>query len=237
MPAKEFDKYTTMGAYHWKECDRRSWDFNPPLVARYEMIARRVNCRDVLDLGAGDGYLSSLVASRCHQVVALEADADGVAQARQMLSGYPNVRVEQGSAYAIPYPPESFDVVMMADVIEHLEAPENAVAEVTRVLKQDGVALVTTPKWRADRVWDTRHVKEYTPSDFKGLLASHFECVEMRYAWPQRWSDCYRTPLGWRIIKLLGRLGVNLFGAESTDPNGFCQMLAIARRPLVGVRR
>ena len=66
-----FDKYEKMGAYHWRECDRGSSVYNPPLVARYKMILDRIPNGRVVDLGAGDGYLAGQLAARCAQVSAL----------------------------------------------------------------------------------------------------------------------------------------------------------------------
>jgi 2-polyprenyl-3-methyl-5-hydroxy-6-metoxy-1,4-benzoquinol methylase len=231
MSSVVFDKYEAMGAYHWRECDPRSLEYNPPLVARYSMIANRVNGGDVLDLGAGDGYLASLVAHKCRFVTALEYEPTGVELSRKMLAGYDNVAVAQGSAYSLSFAASSFDTVLLADVIEHLEEPKLVVAEMARVLRNDGVALVTTPKWRPDRVWDPRHVKEYKPGELLDLMHTAFGVVEMRYAWPRRWSDFYRSRTGWRLLKLAGRVGYNPFLIEGEAPEDFCQMLAIARRP------
>lgn len=224
-----FDKYVTMGAYHWRECDRRSPNYNPPLVARYEMVLSRVPHGRVLDVGAGDGYLTGRLAERCREVVGLEYEPSGVELARAMLVDRPNATVEQGDAYRIPFADGAFDAVVMADVIEHLDRPSDAVAEIARVLTAQGVALVTTPHWRPDRTWDVRHVKEFTAEELKLLLSKHFDSVDLVFAWPRIWSDLYRTRVGWRLLRLLGRAGVNPFRAESEDPEGFCQILAICR--------
>ncbi|QYJ00067.1 class I SAM-dependent methyltransferase [Thalassovita mediterranea] len=228
----KFDKYDEGGAYHWRECDRRSSVFNPPLAARYEMVLSRAAGVRALDVGAGDGYLTARLTENCEDVIGLEYEDAGVASATEMLAGFPNASVLKGSAYEIPFENNSFDVVTMADVIEHLEAPEAAVVEMARVAKPNSATFVTTPQWRADRVWDVRHVKEYTPEELKELMERAFRNVEMVYAWPQRWSDFYRTKIGWRALRLAGRYGFNPFKTESASPSGFCQMLAIGRDPL-----
>lgn len=226
-----FDKYDTAGAYHWRECDPRSPVFNPPLVARYGLILSRARGGRALDVGAGDGYLTARLAERCDSVTGLEYERAGVAAAKEMLAGIPNASVEHGSAYEIPFEDNSFDVITMADVIEHLENPEAAVAEIARVAAPASVTYVTTPQWRPDRVWDPRHVKEYTPDEFKALVRRGFKTVEMVYAWPRRWSALYRTRVGWRALRFAGRRGFNPFTMESEAPEGFCQMMAIGREP------
>lgn len=228
-----FEKYETMGAYHWRECDRGSKDYNPPLAARYNMIAKRVNGGCALDVGTGDGYLASLLAQKCEAVTAIEYEYSGVELARKMLDKYSNVYVMQGDICALPFDDARFNWVLMADVIEHLEQPEPAVAEMARVISHDGSVYVTTPQWRPDRIWDKRHVKEFRPDELQKLLCAHFDSVEMCFAWPQIWSDLYRTRVGWHLLKLLGRAGFNPFVKESTDPEGYCQMLAICCRPRI----
>lgn len=226
-----FDKYERMGAYHWQECDRRSKQFNPPLAARYEMIAKRVRGGRALDVGAGDGYLTSLLARQCESVTAIEYEPSGVELAREMLGGYGNVDVMQGDTYCLPFDTAKFDWVLMADVIEHLDDPEVAVSEMARVVCPGGTVLVTTPQWRADRIWDERHVKEFRPEEFRELLLHSFGSVELKFAWPRFWSDLYRTPIGWRLLKLFGRAGFNPFSQESERPERYCQMLAICSQP------
>lgn len=232
--ANMFDKYEAKGAYHWRECDRRSREFNPPLAARYELVVKRAPAGRVLDVGAGDGYLAGRLAARCREVEAVEYEPSGVALASDMLADLGNVSVRQGSTYSLDYADAGFDGVVMADVIEHLDAPGAAVAEMARVLADDGVALITTPQWRPDRIWDERHVKEYTPDEFRALLGEHFKSVELVFSWPRLWSDAYRTRIGWRLLRMAGRLGFNPFLSESDSPEGRCQMLAICRLPRRG---
>ena len=227
----KFDKYDDGGAYHWRECDRRSPYFNPPLLARYSMVLTRAQGIRALDVGAGDGYLTARLAEKCESVIGLEYEAAGVAVANKMLADISNAFVQHGSAYEMPFEDGSFDVITMADVIEHLDAPEQAVLEMARVAAPGSVNYVTTPQWRPDRVWDKRHVKEYTPSELKQLMEVGFNSVEMVYAWPRHWSDFYRTKIGWRALRLAGKMGFNPFTSESSLPEGYCQMLAIARSP------
>lgn len=228
-----FDKYRLAGAYHWRECDPGSPEFNPPLVARYDMILRRAFGTRVLDVGAGDGYLTARLANQYEYAVGVEAETSGIAMARKMLAGIDNVELYGGSVYGLPFADRSFDGVVLADVIEHLDRPDQAISEIARVLTRDGAAFVTTPQWRSDRIWDPRHVKEYRPLELHALLSACFKEVRLVFAWPRFWSDLYRTRLGWRLLRLAARHSrFNPFLRESGTAHNFCQMLAIARRPL-----
>ncbi|MFT7221309.1 MAG: SAM-dependent methyltransferase [Candidatus Azotimanducaceae bacterium] len=223
-----FDKYVRQGAYHWLETDAGSNQYNPPLVARYQVLLDQIESGTVLDVGAGDGYLSAQLAKRCEQVIALEYESAGAALAKSMLSGSSNVAVLRGDTFQLPLADACLDQVVMADVIEHLENAAWAVKEVARVLKPGGRFLLTTPKWRPDRVWDRYHVKEYRPEELHELLSAEFGALSFSYFWPLKWSNRYATRVGWRLLKVLGRLGFNPFLHVSNQPEGFGQMMVVA---------
>ncbi|MGH6951002.1 MAG: class I SAM-dependent methyltransferase [Vitreimonas sp.] len=227
-----FDKYATSGAYHWRECDRASRDYNPPLVARYDAVVRRVPTgARVLDVGSGDGYLTGRLSAICAEAIGIEPEAEGIALAKGMLADRANVTIIQGSCYELPFPARAFDAVVMADVVEHLEHPLRAVSEMARVLKADGVALISTPHWRPDRIWDARHKHEYTAGELHNLLGGDFASVSLHFCWPRFWSDLYRTPIGWRLLRTAGRMGFNPFADESHSPREHCQIIAVCSGP------
>jgi len=148
-----------------------------------------------------------------------------------MLADLPNVTVQQGSTYDLAFEDASFDGVVMADVIEHLDEPGAAAAEMARVLADDGVALITMPHLRSDRIWDERHVQEFTAEQFNALPGEHFGSVELIFRWPRLWSDVYRTRIGWRLLRMAGRMEFNPFGVEVRSAERHCQMFAV-RKPL-----
>ena len=100
----------------------------------------------LLDVGSGDGYTIRLVKPE-GAVLGIDTDPEMAAPARER-----GVDFREGSAYAIPFPDESFDLITMVEVVEHLDRPVDALTEVGRVLKGGGVAVITTPvprtSWR-----------------------------------------------------------------------------------------
>lgn len=226
-----FLKYEQAGAYHWVEADRGAKRYNPALDARYRIILRPVGTRDVvLDVGCGDGYLLHL-ASRCARlVVGIDSEKAAVTLAGPLLRAAANARVTQGSSYELPFRDGSFDIVLMADVIEHLEDPVAAVRECSRVLCAGGRLLVTTPKWRPDRTWDATHVKEYTPAELGDCLGRYFSGVHMTFFWPLVWSNAYATKVGWRLVRALARYVYNPFLGEGIEAETYGQIFAVCRK-------
>jgi 2-polyprenyl-3-methyl-5-hydroxy-6-metoxy-1,4-benzoquinol methylase len=105
-----------------------------------------------LDVGCGDGYhlfvfnriegIRETVAFRGMDVSALQVE---FARRVALRMGFENVQFEEGSAEHLGFPDGSFDIVLCNDVVEHLENPAACFAEIHRVLKSGGTAIVTTP--------------------------------------------------------------------------------------------
>jgi SAM-dependent methyltransferase len=196
----EFEKYGDEGAYHWSHSRPAltNTGYSPPLAARYDALLSRLppGSRCVLDVGCGDGYLlyrASLVC-RAAALHGVDPSARGVAMAAGRLARA-GCRALLGTAGAgdLPYGTGSFDAVLMADVIEHLEEPERALDEVRRVLAPGGVLLLSTPFRQRDFRWDERyHVHEYDDGELRDLLGEFFASVELSACCPMSWMRFWR---------------------------------------------
>jgi len=97
----------------------------------------------VLDLGCGTGTLVLLLkrAQPDATVVGIDGDPEvlQIARRKAALSGL-EIVLDRGMAYALPYPDESFDVVLTSLVLHHLtrEDKARALREVSRVLRPGG---------------------------------------------------------------------------------------------------
>jgi 2-polyprenyl-3-methyl-5-hydroxy-6-metoxy-1,4-benzoquinol methylase len=110
---------------------------------RYEFASGLVNGRHVLDLGCGTGTGAAMMAASGGAVIAIDIDVDTVARAAEQ---YPEVvDFRQGSAYEIPLPDSSLDLVACFEVIEHVDDPPRVISEIARVLRHDGLLVISTP--------------------------------------------------------------------------------------------
>lgn len=240
--ATAFDKYDVHGAYHWDECDRRytNWKrYNPALHARYKITVQAIANLGLrghlLDVGCGDGMLMARVARIMERVVGVDSEASAIRLAKEKLGKFPNCELMHTVSYDLPFAEKMFDVVVSADVIEHLKEPGHHLREISRVLKREGALVLTTPKSRPDRKWDERHEKEYRPEELSELLTEQFDNVELMFFWPMKWSRFYATKLGWRLLKLAAIQLHNPFLRTGTEPEKFGQILAICRKPRSGM--
>ena len=118
-----------------------------------EGIALRHHCElreslparvDVLDLGAGNGGVAFAFAnSPRYRVHTLDLVPNSVLRAVRRTTGLP-VLPAVGNGAALPYADASFDVVLLIDAIEHVSTPGPLGEEIMRVLRPEGVCIVTT---------------------------------------------------------------------------------------------
>ena len=115
----------------------------------------------VLDLGCGFGRHAFEAYRRGAHVVAVDRSADEVAQVTSMFRamaaageapGDVVARAVRADLLALPFPDASFDVVMASEVLEHIPADEEAIAEIARVVRPGGRVAVTVPRFWPERV-------------------------------------------------------------------------------------
>lgn len=241
-----FDQYEQRGAYHWNVLNyplRCIGGYPSRLAARYKLVLRQIpdsRC-EVLDVGCGDGALTHLIAQKKHSVVGLDPEIKGLRLALRMTRSqtYRYVPVfGAGSAYTLPCKDQQVDVVVMADVIEHLEYPQQALTEACRVLKPGGQLIVSTPQRWPGKTSGRYHFQEFTASELAGLLSKAFAKVQVIGSEPLAWYELYRRRvLGRRLlgfaINILSALGLNPFLLQSKQPSlQYGQLTAIAWKEL-----
>lgn len=160
----------------------------PPLLEMLSELKRSGQQKlRVLDLGCGNGSLSHRIAQQGYEVVGVEDSEQGVAIARQT---FPDCHFIHASVYELPFAEleNSFDIVLSAEVIEHLLYPRELVRAAKKCLKPNGHLIVTTPyhgylknlvlallgkmDQHFDPLWDGGHIKFFSVSTLRELLAT-----------------------------------------------------------------
>ena len=98
-----------------------------------------------LNLGTGEGDYDQMVSQYCQQLTACDINEADIDYARQLNAGNPNITYRVEDALGLSFADNTFDLVVSVDVIEHVGQPERMIEEVQRVLKPEGVALITFP--------------------------------------------------------------------------------------------
>jgi SAM-dependent methyltransferase len=133
-----------------------------------------------LDIACGVGYGSSYLASTAERVVGVDIDLGAlrVAVARY---GSGCCHFLQADAAGVPLRDESVDAIVCFEGIEHFPDPAKHLTEVTRVLKQDGVYLVSTPPKEAGTHAEENpyHLHAFDEPSFRYILLRNFDSVTL----------------------------------------------------------
>ena len=131
------------------------WDRNAGLYDRfmrkdrevyekmYELIRPVVKDKTVLELATGTGLIARHIIKAAAHIEATDASVEMIAEAkRDNQSAKLHFSVQD--MFRLPYADKSFDVVIVSNALHIVPQPEKALAEIHRVLKDDGVLIAPT---------------------------------------------------------------------------------------------
>ena len=131
------------------------WDRNAGLYDRfmrkdgaayemmYEMIQPVVRHKTVLELATGTGLIAKHIVNAAALVEATDASAEMIAEAKRD-NHSAKLHFSVQDMFHLPYADKSFDVVIVSNALHIVPRSEKALAEIKRVLKDDGVLIAPT---------------------------------------------------------------------------------------------
>lgn len=159
------------------------WDLQYPQnhyehLQRYYFAAKFATGRKVLDLGSGEGYGADILALVANETTGVDISPEAVDWANQKYRR-PGLTYVCGSATEIPIPCESaFDLVVCFEMIEHIADHHALLREVKRLLKPEGLLIISTPNKAvysdAPHYQNPFHVRELYVSEFQQLIGNYF---------------------------------------------------------------
>lgn len=145
---------------------------------RYHFAAKLVVSRNVLDVACGAGYGSALLARRARHVVGADISLEAIAHAQALYAPASNLEFRQADCAALPFADATFDAVVSFETIEHIERQEKFLDEVRRVLRPEGLFILSSPNKLeySDRRHFTNpyHLRELYRDELAKLLAPRF---------------------------------------------------------------
>ena len=109
----------------------------------YELIRPVVRHKTVLELATGTGLIAKHIVNAATHIEATDASAEMIAEAkRDNRSAKLHFSVQD--MFCLPYANQSFNVVIVSNALHIVPQPEKALAEIRRVLKDDGVLIAPT---------------------------------------------------------------------------------------------
>lgn len=199
MPSEiEFTKYKTCGAgYHWDDNSYHPKKMNAFVKARYQkciqLLADKLgSCKDkkIIDLGCGDGVLTYQLFKYKAESYGVDLSEDAIQFARQKHNSLgSNARFFIESCTDTHFEDGYFDAAISSDVIEHLNNPGELLIEIQRLLKPNGVAIISTPIRFTEYPLDTLHTIEWFKDEFQTLIKNTFTQAAFEYSHPLFWYE------------------------------------------------
>lgn len=159
-----------------------TWGIN--YISTIEMMLEalaQLNVRNVIDIGCGDGRLALEIHRRFVnlEVVAVDRSSRAISLAQAMNYGFPKLKFSTMDV-ASHVPSRQFDAAILMEVYEHipLEETRGFLAGVRRMLKQEGILLVTVP--HRNKPLEYKHFQHFTSEALSRDLSEHFEILEVK---------------------------------------------------------
>lgn len=109
----------------------------------------------ILDMPCGRGFYLNMMryATNC-RLVGAELDGDVIEKAKRNVGHLSNLILNRANIYALPYADNTFDAVILSEILEHIEDDVAGLKEIFRVLKPGGVVAITVPNANYPFWWD-----------------------------------------------------------------------------------
>lgn len=161
-------------------------EIDPAYVDRAEIILNnicKVKSKNVLEIGCGRGFYLKALHQIDHnlKITGIDLDEKYLIEARKTIQN-DEVNIQRGDANKLLFKDNSFGGIIASEVLEHVPNDDKVLGEIYRVLKKDGVTMISVPNQDYPFLWDPinwlleRLFETHIPADIwwlAGIWAGH----------------------------------------------------------------
>jgi ubiquinone/menaquinone biosynthesis C-methylase UbiE len=140
---------------------------------------------NVLEIGSGEGYGAYRLSKKkgLKKIIAIDVDRESIENAKNKYNSN-KVEFKHYDGDRLPFEDNTFDMVISFQVIEHIADDKNYILEAYRVLKKNGLFILTTPNRvyrlkEGQKPWNRFHIREYDYLSLKDILSYNFRHIEI----------------------------------------------------------
>jgi 2-polyprenyl-3-methyl-5-hydroxy-6-metoxy-1,4-benzoquinol methylase len=158
------------------EVNKKSIAAGDQLTFHYVLACRHLKATDrVLDIASGKGYGGNMMADVAASVTCADLDDGKLGEGRKRFAR-PSLAFVHEDIMKTSFADSSFDVVTSMETIEHVDDVSGCLAELRRILKPGGRAILSTPQSGIGHIPLTpSHVHEFSLEELRSHAAEHFE--------------------------------------------------------------
>ena len=150
---------------------------------RYAFASYFVKDKIVLDLASGEGYGTYLLSHYAKSVIGIEIDNESIKHAQKTYKKS-NIEFRLGSICDVPIAGEKiFDAIICFEAIEHVTDHDRLISEIFRLLKDDGILILSTPNKKIyndhPNYSNPFHIKEFYFEELQKLIEREFSFVSL----------------------------------------------------------
>lgn len=149
-------------------------------ILRYKAAQSLVTDMTVLDIACGSGYGTKILADKAKMVSGVDLDKPAIKYAQKNYAAS-NIKYLVGDCIDIPHEDNQFDAVVSFETIEHIPDYNKFISEVKRVLKPNGLLILSTPNDTQFPEGNEYHVHEFTIKELEALLNKNFKHTDYYY--------------------------------------------------------
>lgn len=150
-----FDKTSVAYLSEYKRQTAEGYSFRVRREKALAAIPKARSGAKALDVGCGPGIMIEGLRAKGYHVTCVDAAPAMIELAKKEYGELLGVEFVVGDVYSLPFPDTSFDIVIGMGLVEYLTEQNTAIADLARVMKKDGMLLVTFPnKWSPWRMFN-----------------------------------------------------------------------------------
>lgn len=185
-------------------------------VTRYMCAQGIVKGKVVLDIASGSGYGTKMLAKTAGHVYGVDINEQAVSYAKENYNSK-NIEYLLGSGEKIPLGDSTVDVVVTFETIEHIDNYRRFIKEIRRVLKPEGLAIISTPNDLEFAEGNHFHLHEFEYDELVNLVNEEFKYVDSYFQATSKY-----VVVGNRSIFTEGeKTNIKAYNLSPTSPDKF----------------